>query len=71
MTAPHFHTTKEAKAAIERIEHNHGEAGEGAPKGIAGGSSSNLTTSTRGVIDKGEEKGRDWVGRRGIRESGK
>jgi hypothetical protein len=71
MTAPHFHTTQEAKAAIEKVEHNYGEAGEGAPKGIAGGSSSNLTTSTKAVISKGNEKGHDWVGKRGIKEARK
>ena len=62
MTAPHFHTTAEAKAAIKRIEHNGGEGGEGAPKGIMGGSSSNETTTTPRV-NQGKEKGSDWVGK--------
>jgi hypothetical protein len=65
MTAPHFHTTKEAKAAIKKIEHNHGQAAEGHPLGIMGGSAGNQTTITEGVTD--HEKGGDWVHNRGIK----
>ena len=65
MTAPHFHTTAEAKAAIKKIEHNSGEAAEGAPIGIMGGSAGNLTTSTKGVSNS--SKGDDWVSKRGIK----
>lgn len=68
MVAPHCHTTAEAKAAIKKIEHNT-EGTSGAPTGIAGGSSSNITSPTPGVRDKGGEKGGDWVGKRGIKGS--
>lgn len=63
MTAPHFHTTSEAKAAIKKIEHN-SQDGNGAPTGIAGGSSGNDTTPTPDVSSK--QKGDDWVGKRGV-----
>ena len=59
MTAPHFHTTAEAKAAIKKIEHNT-EGTTGPPTGIAGGSSGNRVTTTPGV-NAGMEKGSDWV----------
>lgn len=45
MTAPHFHTAAEAKKAIDRISHN-ADGGKGAPTGISGGSSGNMTTKT-------------------------
>jgi hypothetical protein len=67
MVAPHFHETKEAVAAIKRIEHNSGEAGEGAPTGIAGGSVSNMTTMTKNVTPTSKEQ--DWVSHRGIRST--
>lgn len=71
MVAPHCHTTKEVKAAIERVEHNKGEAGEGAPTGIMGGSASNETTLTPGVTGGGG-KGHDWISNRGgITQAGK
>ena len=69
MTAPHCHTTEEAKANIKRIEHNSGRGGEGAPTGIMGGSGANQTTLTSGVTET--SKGHDWVGGRGIEESSK
>jgi len=68
MTAPHFHTTAEVKAAIKKIEHNHGVAAEGHPMGIMGGSASNSTTSTDGVTSS--SKGDDWVSHRGISSKG-
>ena len=64
MTAPHFHTTEEAKAAIKNIDHNSGQGDEGRPKGIMGGSVKNETTKTKNVTPT--EKGEDWVPRRGI-----
>lgn len=64
MTAPHFHTTAEAKAAIKRIEHNHGIGSEGAPMHIEGGSAANSTTDTKAVTSS--KKGDDWVHNRGI-----
>lgn len=57
MTAPHFHTTAEAKAAIKKIEHNP-DGGNGAPTGIAGGSVSNETTKTPGVSGSSIKKGK-------------
>jgi hypothetical protein len=68
MTAPHFHTTAEAKAAIKKIEHNSGIAAEGAPTGIAGGSVKNMTTMTPDVTPSTKEG--DWVSHRGIKGSG-
>lgn len=64
MTAPHFHTAAEAKAAIDKISLNSGEGDEGAPKGIKGGSGANQTTTTGGVTAK--TKGDDWVSKRGL-----
>lgn len=64
MTAPHFHTTAEAKAAIKKIEHNSGIGAEGAPTGINGGSAANQTTMTKAVTSF--KKGDDWVHNRGI-----
>ena len=64
MTAPHFHTTEEAKAAIKKIDHNSGQGDEGAPKGIMGGSVGNETTKTKNVTPTKKEE--DWVSRRGI-----
>lgn len=64
MTAPHFHTTAEAKAAIKKISHNSGEGDEGAPIGIGGGSTSVKTTTTEKVSIK--QKGDDWVNNRSI-----
>lgn len=66
MTAPHFHTTSEAKAAISKIEHNNAN---GCPTGIAGGSGGNQTTQTPAVTET--TKGEDWVNRRGVKGSGK
>ena len=63
MTAPHFHTTAEAKAAIKKVEHNT-DGGNSAPTGIAGGSAGNNITPTPGVTSK--QKGDDWANRRGI-----
>jgi len=63
MTAPHFHTTSEAKAAIKKIEHNAGEGTSGPPTGIMGGSGMNNTTTTPGVNN--QVKGGDWVGGKG------
>lgn len=63
MTAPHFHTTAEAKAAIKRIEHN-SDGGNGAPTGIAGGSGGNNTQNEAGVTNK--TKGDDWISKRGL-----
>lgn len=68
MTAPHFHTSSEAKAAIKKIEHNSGQAAEGAPTGIAGGSARNQTTTEKGVTSA--TKGDDWVNHRGLRGAG-
>lgn len=62
MTAPHFHTTSEAKAAIKRIEHNAGEGTSGAPTGINDGSAGNMTTHTERVEPKSKEQ--DWVSHR-------
>lgn len=61
MTAPHFHDTAQAKAAIKKIEHNT-EGTTGPPTGISGGSASNRTTTTPGV-NVGNEKGSDYVGK--------
>jgi len=58
MTAPHFHTTEEAKAAIKKIQHN---SDKGTPTGISGGSAGNQTTMTPKVTS-----GDDTVGKRGI-----
>lgn len=58
MTAPHFHTTEEAKAAIKKIGHN---SDMGTPTGISGGSEGNMTTKTPKVT-----VGDDTVGKRGI-----
>lgn len=69
MTAPHFHTTSEVKAAIDKISHNSGLGDEGKPKGIAGGSAANLTTKTPGVTNT--SKGDDWVHNRGVKGSSK
>lgn len=63
MTAPHFHTTAEAKTAIKKIEHNAGEGTSGPPSGIMGGSGGNQTTMTPGVT--GTTKGSDWVAGKG------
>lgn len=70
MTAPHCHTTEEAKANINSIEHNSSGAGPGPagkhagpPQEISGGSASNNFTSTPGVTSS--EKGSDWISNRG------
>lgn len=68
MTAPHFHTTSEAKAAIKKIEHNSGEGTSGPPTGIEGGSAAVETTHTPGVTSRA--KGDDWVHNRGISSAG-
>lgn len=64
MTAPHFHTVDEAKAAISRIEHN--ASGPGSPAGkkagppmMGGGSGSN---DTAGCMENKGPKGKDWIG---------
>lgn len=57
MTAPHFHTTQEARAAISRIEHN---VDKRPPSGINGGSSGNTTTTTPNVEPKSKDA--DTVG---------
>lgn len=68
MTAPHFHTTSEAKAAINKVEHN--KMGTfGGPTGIAGGSGGNQTTLTPEVTST--TKGDDWLPKRGISGSSK
>lgn len=65
MTAPHFHTVNEAKAAIKKIQHN-SDGTTGAPTGIAGGSGGNDIASD-GISPK--DKGGDWVDSRGIKGS--
>jgi hypothetical protein len=67
MTAPHFHTTAEAKAAIKKIEKNT-EGTSGPPTGIGGGSAGNSTTMTPAVSSS--QKGDDWVSKRGLKGSG-
>ncbi len=69
MTAPHFHTTDEAKGGIRDIEHNSAGAGPGPsgkmagpPTEIGGGSAKNITTPTPGVTSS--EKGADWISSR-------
>lgn len=66
MTAPHFHNTAEARAAIKKIEHN-AQQGNGAPSGIAGGSAGVDPHITPGVDSR--SKGDDWVANRGITSS--
>lgn len=63
MTAPHFHTVMEAKAAIKKIQHNP-DGGNSAPTGIAGGSG-HIDNFSDGITPK--EKGSDWVSKRGIK----
>ena len=70
MTAPHFHTVDEAKAAIRKIGHD-AEHDSGPPTGISGGSSGNLTSSTKEVLPSGAQKGHDWADRRKIKPSGR
>lgn len=64
MTAPHFHTVAEAKAAIKRIEHN--ASGPGAPSGKmagpptgSGGGSGKNDIASDSVVPK--TKGGDWI----------
>jgi hypothetical protein len=66
MVAPHFHNTKEVKAAIKKIEHNT-EGTSGPPTGIMGGSASNMTTKTANV-EPSDFDG-DNVKNRGIADS--
>ena len=56
MTAPHFHTVSEAKAAIKKIEHN-SNGTTGAPTGIAGGSGGNDISGSSNP----KTKGGDWL----------
>lgn len=70
MTAPHCHTTEEAKANIGNIEHNSTGAGPGPsgkragpPQEISGGAAKNNFTDTPGVTSS--EKGAEWVSKRG------
>lgn len=61
MSAPHFHSTKEARAAIKSIEHNAGGF-SGKPALKDEGSASNQTTQTPRVTET--HKGSDWVNTR-------
>ncbi len=65
MTAPHFHTTAEARSAIKKIEHN-SEGGNGKPSGIAGGSAGN-NNADKAVMPR--EFDGDSVTKRGIRKA--
>jgi hypothetical protein len=49
MTAPHVHTTDEAKANIRGISHNKGRGDNEGPMSIGGGSAGSMTTCTEDV----------------------
>jgi hypothetical protein len=53
MTAPHCHTTEEAKANIRGISHNSGPGDNCGPTSIGGGSVKSMKTSTPDVEPKG------------------
>jgi hypothetical protein len=65
MTAPHVHTTDEAKADIRRISHNKGAGDNMGPVSIGGGSAGVATTTTKDVEPTGGEYG-DVVNKRPV-----
>ena len=64
MTAPHFHTVKEVRSAIDRISHNTGPNKSDKPTGEGGGGGKNFTSGKEpGVTNT--HKGEDHIAKRG------
>ena len=55
MTAPHCHTTDEAKANIRKVSRNTGAGDNMGPTSIGGGSAGAMKTSTPGVEPKSSD----------------